>query len=111
MDIVKTLQLQGLSEDEVKWGFGRGLMRRFTIEQMVSNMTIYEANPEVYTVQWTVCRKHERCNAHMPGRGKKREAGGFASFFTLNGELVAMRRVEQREGLWWTGEGLLSGHE
>ncbi|KAK8818210.1 hypothetical protein WA556_006031 [Blastocystis sp. ATCC 50177/Nand II] len=43
-DIVNSLKMQGVGEDEV----------RFTIEQMVSNMTIYEVNPEMYTVQSSV---------------------------------------------------------
>ena len=53
-DIVNSLKMQGVSEDEVRWAWRWWMRARFTIEQMVSNMTIYEVNPEMYTVQSSV---------------------------------------------------------
>lgn len=53
-DIVNSLKTQGVNEDEVRWAWEWQVRSRFTIEQMVSNMTIYEVNPEMYTVQLTV---------------------------------------------------------
>lgn len=63
-DIVTSLKMQGVSEDEVRWAWRWWMRARFTIEQMVSNMTIYEVNPEMYTVQSSVWGKHELERLH-----------------------------------------------
>ena len=44
-DIERVLEPQGISKDEV----------RFHVDQMVQGMTIFESNPNMFSVQYHVC--------------------------------------------------------